>query len=237
MNKSRNLIDIIKKDNVKPIPKWRFTLKSVIIWSGFIISVIFGALAFSVILFAIQQLDFDLVAHMSHSRFEFLLGLMPFFWIVTLIIFLIMAMVSIKNSKKGYKFSAPKVMAFSVSLSILAGTMFFIAGGGKWLESAFAVNVSLYESIQEKKTRLWMLPEEGYLSGTIESVTSDSLYFMDFNGEPWTVLTGEADISPSVSLREGESLKLIGTMLSESRFQAEKIRPWGGLNRFNKQIE
>ena len=222
---------------MKPIPRWRFTLKNALTWSVFIISALFGALAFSVILFAIQQLDFDLVAHMSHSRFELLLGLMPFFWIVTLIIFLVMAMISIKNSKKGYKFSAPKVMAFSISLSILSGTLFFIAGGGKWLERAFAVNVSLYESIQEKKTKLWMLPEEGYLSGTIESATEDSIYLKDFNGDLWTILHREADISPSVSMKEGETLKIIGTMLSESRFQAEKIRPWGGLNRFNKQIE
>ena len=128
-------------------------------------------------------------------------------------------------------------MAFSISLSILSCTLFFIAGGGKWLERAFAVNVSLYESIQEKKTKLWMLPEEGYLSGTIESATEDSIYLKDFNGDLWTILHREADISPSVSMKKGEKLKIIGTMLSESRFQAEKIRPWGGLNRFNKQIE
>jgi Trk-type K+ transport system membrane component len=60
-----------------------------------------GAVAFSVILFCIQQTEFDLVSHLSHSRLEFFLGLLPFFWIVSLILFLVVAMTSFKHSGKG----------------------------------------------------------------------------------------------------------------------------------------
>jgi hypothetical protein len=194
-------------------------------------AVVLGALAFSVILFAIQQMEFSLIAHMSHSWLELLLGLLPFFWIISMVILLIIAIVSIKNSKKGYKFSISGIVGFSAALSILIGTLFFISGGGRWLENAFSINVSLYESVQEKKTKLWSMPEEGYLSGTITAFYGDSLQLKDFSEKTWTVILTNADVVPAVRFNEGEKIKLTGRMLSDSRFAGEKIRPWGSMGR------
>ena len=231
MDNSTKLIGKIKEQQMKPIPRWRFRIKDLISWSLFIMAVVLGALAFSVILFAIQQMEFSLIAHMSHSWLELLLGLLPFFWIISMVILLIIAIVSIKNSKKGYKFSISGIVGFSAALSILIGTLFFISGGGRWLENAFSINVSLYESVQEKKTKLWSMPEEGYLSGTITAFYGDSLQLKDFSEKTWTVILTNADVVPAVRFNEGEKIKLTGRMLSDSRFAGEKIRPWGSMGR------
>jgi len=234
MDNSSKLIEKIKQQNLKPLPRWRFRLKNTAAWLLFLFAVIFGALAFSVVLFAIQQIDFNLITHMSHSWFELLLGLLPFFWIVSLVVFLVAAIFSIKNSRKGYKFSAISLVGYSAALSILLGTLFFIGGGGKWLENTFATNVSLYESVQERKIRIWMQPEEGYLSGTITEVEVDSLKLTDFNKKTWTITFEDADIVPAVRIETGEQIKIIGEMASQDNFKAEKIRPWGGGDRFRE---
>ena len=209
-------------------------MKNAAAWLLFIFAVVLGALAFSVVLFAIQQIDFDLIAHMQHSWFELLLGLLPFFWIVSLVLFLVAAMISIKNSRKGYKFSSPSLLGFSTALSILLGTLFFISGGAKWLENAFATNISLYESVQDKKIKLWTMPEDGYLSGTITEVDDDSLRLTDFNDKAWTIMIRGAEIVPAVSLVEGEKVKITGEMKSGDVFKAGKIRPWGGADRMRE---
>ena len=228
MENRDQLIEKMKQMNIKPKPSWHFTAKGIFFWIVFIVSVILGALAFSIVLFSIQQTDFDLIAHMSHSRFEFILGLVPFFWIISLIIFLVTAMIGIKNSKKGYKFSYSSIVAFSASFSILLGTIFFIGGGAQWLENAFSVRVVLYEGVQEKKLNLWMQPEKGYLAGTIIQVNDNSFELNDFTNHNWAVNIEQANIASAVIIVEGEKIKIIGEIVSKDNFQAYEIRPWGG---------
>ena len=234
MKNSDTLISKMKDQHLKPIPKWRFTLKGATIWSALLTSVILGGLAFSVVLFSIQQLGFDLISHMSHSKIEFLLGLLPFLWIVLLIVFLIIGMISIKNSWKGYKFSSSKLLIINTAFSILLGTLFFIGGGAMWLENTFAVEIEFYESVNEKKMNMWSMPEDGYLSGTIESVNDGSLELVDFNNKKWTIDYQQAHIPPVVLLEEGEVIKLRGKMNSSDYFVADEIRPWGGNQRSGK---
>ncbi|MCF8247109.1 MAG: hypothetical protein K9J37_19160 [Saprospiraceae bacterium] len=228
MKGSEKLIEIIRQQDIQPAPKWQFSMKNGLAWAGFLAAVVLGAMAFSVILFAIQQTDFNLVSHLSHSRLEMFLGLLPFIWIVFLIAALAIAFYSIQFSKKGYKFTAAKLVGFSALLSILLGTLFFIGGGGHQLEHAFAVNVDLYESIQQKKTKLWSMPKDGYLSGQIEAVNPDFFVLKDFNNKSWKIHYDSAFIAPVVRLEEGETVKLIGKMESIDEFTAKEIRPWGG---------
>ena len=228
MKPSEKLIQAIREQEIQPAPKWRFTLKNSLLWTAFTVAALLGALAFSIILFAIQQVDFSIISHLSHSRLEMFLGLLPFFWIILLIVFLIIAIYSVQYSKKGYKFTAAKLVGYSAALSILLGTLFFISGGAQRLEQAFAINVSLYESIQEKKVKLWTMPESGNLSGQIDEVGETSLQLIDFTGKTWTIFYEDAFIPPSVWLESGEKIKLMGEMSGEDEFTATDIRPWGG---------
>ena len=235
MENSEKLISKMKNQNLKPIPKWRFTIKGMGIGFTILVSVILGGLAFSIILFSIQQLGFDLITHMSHSRIEFLLGLLPFLWIGLLIIFLTLGMISIKNSRKGYKFSPTKLILFNSVFSILLGTLFFIGGGAQWLENKFAVQIEIYESIQEKKINMWSAPENGFLSGTIESVNENTMQLVDFKKRKWTIDFQKAHIPPAVLLEEGEVIKLRGKMKDSNSFIADEVRPWGGNRRSGNQ--
>ena len=236
MKNSDELIRKMKDQDIKPIPKWRFTLKGLMLGLVILLSILIGGLAFSIILFSIQQLGFDLVNHMSHSKIEFLLGLLPFLWIVLLILFLAVSMISIKNSKKGYKFSPSKLLIINSAFSVLLGILFFIGGGAQWLEHVFDVNLEFYESIRDKKVNMWSMPDEGYLSGTIQRVQENTFQLMDFEKQEWTIDCQDAFIPPAVLLEEGEVVKLIGKVVSAHSFRAAEVRPWGGSRRFeNKQ--
>jgi len=228
MDNSSKLIEAIKEKQIMPIPKWRFILKDTAIWILFFMSVIFGALAFSIILFAIQQADFDLVSQMSGSWDKMIMGLVPLIWIIGLVICIVIAILSIKNSKKGYRFSAIALVGYGTALSILIGTLFFISGGAHWLENIFAKNISPYESVEERKTRVWSNPGEGFLSGTIISVRDSTFELTDLKGKAWEINFAHSDIVPAVSIEEGEKIKMTGLMTSDDTFRADMIRPWGG---------
>ncbi|MEN8224480.1 MAG: hypothetical protein ABFS05_03885 [Bacteroidota bacterium] len=231
MENSDNFMSRIKNEKITPIPKWRFTYKNTILWSVIFFATILGAVAFSIILFAVQQIEFNLIMHMAHSSFEMWLALLPFLWIISLIVFLLVSIFGLRKTRKGYKFSVQRIIIGSAVLSILLGTVFFIGGGAKWLENAFAVNVSIYESVKEKKARMWSAPEEGYLSGMIHNVSDSSIQLLDFNENTWTIDMMDAKISRMVSLEEGEKIKIIGNITEPYHFRAEEIRPWSGFGK------
>ncbi len=235
MKRSKKIIERIRQEEIRPIPKWVFTSKNVIIWLAFLLSIFIGSAAFSIVLFAIQQTDFDLISHMSHSRLEWFLGLLPFFWIITLVVFIVISTFSMYHSKRGYKLPWSRLVGGSVALSILLGSLFFIGGGAGKLEKAFAIRVALYESLEHKKKKIWMSPEDGYLSGTIQSVQDSIIQLIDFDSRHWQVDFHDAFIPPVVYLENGEAIKLIGNINGENSFKAEEVRPWGGPQHRNKR--
>lgn len=229
MENSRKIIEAIKDQNIRPIPRWRFNLRNGIIRGGFILSVVLGAISFSIILFAIQQTDFNILSHLSHSKMEMFLGLLPFIWIIFLLIFLVLAIFSIKYSWKGYKFTVSKLVGISTAISILIGTLFFISGGAQRLEHIFATSVTSYESIQDRKEKMWSNPKEGYLAGTIQSTNDQVIQLNDFQNQTWEISYGDAFIAPILFLEKGEKIKLVGTQTGKGTFKAKEIRPWGGM--------
>ncbi len=228
MKPSERLVQRLKDQQEKPIPRWVFKARNTALWAGFAMATLLGGLAFSVVLFAIQQSDFNMLSHMSHSRMERFLAMLPILWLGFLAVFLVLAMYSVQYAPKGYKLTWVRLGGYSAGLSFVVGTLFFIAGGAQQLEGAFAVRVTLYESIQQKKIDLWSMPDEGYLSGEIIETGLTSLRLRDFTGKVWTITHQGAVVPPVVLMERGEAIKLIGTRMTEDAFRAEEIRPWGG---------
>lgn len=232
MENVKKIIERIKKEQIEPTPKWIFTSRNLLIWFAFAFALIFGALAFSVVLLAIQQTDFNIISHLSHSWLEFLLGLLPFIWLIFVLISLLLAMITLRHSERGYKISFYKLATLSLLISMALGTLFFLTGGSDRLEKAFDLNVLNYESIEERKMQIWNNPDEGYLAGTILQANSEIIDLRDFNGRQWQIPYEGAFIAPIIMLEPGEYIKIIGKKSRENEFQAEEIRPWGGRGSF-----
>jgi hypothetical protein len=228
MENSQKIIEKIRSDKIKPIPKYRFMLKAIMIWSGFSLFILVGAIAFSIILYSIQQNSFDLLNHISHSTLEFFLALIPLVWLITLLLFLAASMWTIRYSKRGYKIGQGKWLAYSTAVSIALGTLFFISGGANWVENSFANKIELYESVEERKINIWNNPDEGNLAGMILTIEKDILNIRDFNQMEWSIDISSAFIAHMVVLEPGEKIKIIGTRTAEHAFKAQEIRPWGG---------
>jgi hypothetical protein len=229
------ILEIIKEEDIQPTPRWVFTLKSTGGWVAFLVAVLLGGLAFSVIIYAIQQSDFSLGDHLGHSGLEMVLSLLPFIWLMLVILFFLVSILGIRHSWKGYKLPVLKQAGWSIGLSITIGTLFFIAGGGGWLDSAFGKTLGAYETIEERKMQVWSNPEEGYHSGTIEQVSTESLTLKDFENKAWTIDISEAWIAPPVLLEPGEQVKMLGDLQGDSGFKADEIRPWGGRKSIRKK--
>ncbi|HEB62453.1 MAG TPA: hypothetical protein ENI82_04790 [Bacteroidetes bacterium] len=228
MGNPDKLIETIKKEKIKPKPKWVFNLNNSLLWLMYFLFVLVGAISFSVILFAIQQTDFELLSHMGHSKLELFLSILPFIWLVLLIVFILGSLYAIYYSQRGYKFTFSRLIAINVGLSVLIGTMFFIGGGASWFENAFAIRTGFYESIQKKKEKVWQNPDKGNLAGVIYDVKDGILEFNDFENKKWIINIDSTFIANPVLLEKGEKIKITGIKIDDTTFKAKEIYPWGG---------
>ena len=229
MNNAEKIIQKIKDENIQPKPQWQFLLTEWGKKSLFLLFIVSGSISFSVILFAISQSEFKLLSHLSHSKIEFMLVMLPVIWLCFLIVFLGASILSVLNTGRSYKWSFSRWTGYSTALCLALGTLFFIAGRAQWFEKSFETHIESYESIADKKLKIWSQPDLGTLSGEIVSLDDSSLQIKDWNGKIWQVDFTDAFIAPVVSLEEGAIIKMSGRKVGDNKFISDKIRPWGGI--------
>ncbi len=227
IKKSEELINKIESSNIKQKPRWHYVLENIVFWSIFSLSIILGGIAFSIILYAIGESDFNLLRNLSSTGIRSFVSFLPFIWILFLGVSLMIAGLGIRNTKKGYRYSLLWVLGINILLSVLLGLLFFYTGGGQDIERIFAKRVGIYKGIEERKVSVWSHPEYGFLSGTIlEKQSDDILLLEDFIGEKWQINIQNAVMHFGLSLEAGEKIKIIGLILEDNIFTAEEIRIW-----------
>ena len=230
MKNSQKLLEKIQSEKVSQRSRELFILRNIFFWTLFVFSIIVGGLSFSVILFAFNQTDFDLLSHVPNSKIELFLGLLPFFWIISCLVFLLISIFGIRHTKTGYRYSPLLVFSSSIILSIMLGTTFFLSGGAEKMERVFSENVSVYKSLEERKISRWSRPEDGFLSGTIIE-KDETIIVKDWNGRKWEVGFENAIIKGRISLEKNEKIKIIGEISKDNIFIATQIGPWERLGK------
>lgn len=226
MKNFENILQQIEKEDIKPLPKWYFTSKNIVFWLSFLLMSVLGSVAFAIVLFSIQQADFQLLSHFKHSKIETVLTLIPYFWLSGLFLFTILGIFSFSKFKKSYKFSIWHIVEVNIVISAIMGTLVFLSNGAQFLERKFADTVPSYVSIEEQKTQHWMQPDKGFLAGKIVSSKTDTLYIIDFYAKKWHVYYHDIFIPPVLKLQKNVKIKIMGNKLTDSTFQANQLRPW-----------
>jgi len=54
---TKNTLQKIKKENIKPIPKWQFLLKDSLVWGLFVLNLILGSIGFAIALYLLTNND------------------------------------------------------------------------------------------------------------------------------------------------------------------------------------
>jgi hypothetical protein len=220
----------IKKQKIKPAPRWQYLLRKYALWLGFGAMIFLGAISFSVAFEMLNQLDWDLYRFAHQSAILYSLSLLPYFWLIFIGIFLVLAFFDLRKTETGYKYGWLKMSVFSIGGIILLGWFFSLVGLGGKLNTILAKDLPYYgQHLIMTKEKQWMQPAAGFLAGKIETASADKLEISDLNGQKWSVLLDEKTLTkPAVRFLIGERLKIIGSRKEVNVFQALEIRPWSG---------
>ncbi|MBD3244936.1 MAG: hypothetical protein GF335_03005 [Candidatus Moranbacteria bacterium] len=231
---SQKIISQIKKENIKPHSKWKFTAINYLVWFAVVFMVLFGAFAFTLIITALWDIDWYFYKHPAVSRIKFFLIIIPYLWVVAFILFSFLGYYIFRKTQKGYRYNFFIVCLAVIFSSIFFGVVFYKMGLGATLEQRLASKMPIIKKIHPNREQRWMNPQIGLLAGRIELVSKDHLILIDFNSKEWKVLYPDKvyiNKHPRMKVfithfREGLLIRVIGEKVDDSVFQAKIFRPW-----------
>ena len=232
---SKNVLREIRERKLRPYPRWHFVFRRSVVWTIFCISILLGSLSAGIVIFRIQHAEWDLYPYLNDNVTAFLLLIIPYFWLLFLAGFSLLAYHYFRRTERGYRFRAFWVVLGAIVISIMGGLLLYNTGLPEYIESAFYDKVSFYRVLQENKQRVWVAPDKGLLAGRIVKVISArAVQLEDLTGNVWTI-----DISGTIwrgGLTPGEDIKIkiIGKRDKERHFVAGEIRPLDGKRRRGK---
>lgn len=242
-DKASEILKNIEEKKIKPKSRWIFLVKDYLIWILFGLTSLFGAIAISVIIFVINDNDWDIYKYLSKSVWSYFLILMPYFWIIALGLFSFLAYLNYKHTRKGYLLNPYVMILGSIFVSIVFGWMLFANGISEKIDKAFAQKIPYYKNTEMQKMIIWSNPEKGLMAGKIITIKdNDNFSLADLNNKEWKISGKNIIWKKGVEARVGERVKIIGRMNEKNNsFQAQEVRPWGcghkfyNKNKFNNQ--
>lgn len=232
MNKSskhdtcKDICNKIQKEGIKPIPKWHFTLKKFSLWTVFAISIILGSFAFGIILFQVQNVEWDIANKFPSTRIPFYIAAIPYFWIAILITLVTIAFIDLKKTQQGYKYKNFAIIGSSILASTIIGSIIFASGASQKIEREL-IKSPYYNRIHILRENLWARPENGLLSGIIKEIPEpNTIILLDPKMNIWSVDTSDCHMKIQSPPQTNIRIKVTGEIIKKGQFKAEEIRPW-----------
>ncbi|RLC36848.1 hypothetical protein DRH27_04605 [Candidatus Falkowbacteria bacterium] len=224
----KKIINKIVKEKIRPKSKWQFLLRDWVVWGAGILSLVIGSLSFAVILYLYKFNDWNLYLQITDSFAEFILLTLPYFWLLFVVIFIFILYYNIKHTKKGYRYPLPVVLAASVLLSIMLGSLFFKVGLGQAIDDVLGQKAPLYTQLFNRQLSYWSEPQKGRLSGIVISIITDTEFLLlDLEKNEWKIVnTSERRLLTDL-IQIKRPIRLIGEIISEDIFEVERIMPVG----------
>lgn len=213
------ILEKIKQANVKPTPKWEFWLRNLALWLFFVIAIVVGSLATSVVIFTIVHADWASRLP-DFSPLKKLLVNIPYVWLAIMLLFVVVAYFNFRQTKKGYRYSAYWVVMASVLISVVLGSVVYAVGGGERLEQLVYERVPFYQQMIKFRARPFVSPEQGLIGGVVVEINSDTVEVIDFTGRTWLIPT------TSQNLEVGQRVRISGQQATVQEFEAERIEEW-----------
>ncbi len=218
----------IIKENIKPISRTVFSFKRVLFWTLVFSSIIIGAISFAIILNALLDNDWYLFGVYG---LNFVFKTLPYFWFMSLLIFMIVGDYYYRQTLLGYRKSLIFIIVVYLSSTIVLGSLFYWVGVGMYIEKSIENNMPSYRGIILNRHQFWSHPEDGLLSGEIIRIKEGELEIMDFDGLMWVIDTSQSKIYDDSRIEIGERVKILGKIKMGLIFKATEIRSWLNLDK------
>ncbi|MEI6639086.1 MAG: hypothetical protein FDX02_03185 [Chlorobium sp.] len=241
--KSLPVLVEIEKRRAVLIPRWRVFLKRFSFWLLAALSVVTGGIAMATAFYVFFDNDFtvdhDTIQQLFIERpfIADIINSIPYVWLAALLLFTLVAFFGFRHTKKGYRYSAPKVIASSLLASLLFSLCLNATDVGGYIHRYLIENVRMYNSLIYANEQRWTNARKGLLGGKVIQIDKVAHIFVlkDFQQRLWSVDFSNAELRPKTRIAPGRFLKITGVTTGTGAFHAISIQNWE--KRYNKRKE
>ena len=216
----------IDKKEINPKPEWYFSVKEKSVWIAGILSILIGAVSVSAIIFSLVNTRWSERVLTHNSGITMLAETLPYFWILTIIIFVSLAYQGIKHTKKGYKWPLLAITSWIILASIVMGLALFVTGAGAAADR-FAGRLPIHKDIEKIIMDNWNNLEDGLLAGEIIEITNATATIKTLGGNKTVYLSiKDTNKTEREILSIGSKVRFIGFSINEESFYVCRVLPW-----------
>jgi hypothetical protein len=157
----------IREESIEPRPRWHFLMREGVIWALGAVSIVVGALAVAGILFELRFAAWDLYLATHESFFDFVFDALPFVWLVLFGLFGTAVCLSVRHTRRGYRYPPAILIGGSFVASCVVGSAIFLVGAGRFVDESLGRLVPLHQPLFERERMLWSSTEKGRISGVV----------------------------------------------------------------------
>lgn len=232
----KDILNKIKKEDIKKIPKYIFTIKHILIWLFLAISIFIWALSLSINFEYLYNADWFLFHKLWIIKIA--ITFLPIFWLVFLLFATFLSYYNFKHTEKWYKYSFIKIVWINIFLSIILWIFIYLTWINHFIEWIIEKSLPKYRwvLVQDRDLRMinvWQNEESGLIVWKIIKINNDNnLDFIDNNRKKWIILLSQkTDIKWRINLKSWERIKIMWEIKSDNIFNASQIRPfiWRGM--------
>ncbi|MEI8185389.1 MAG: hypothetical protein WCG19_01720 [Chlorobiaceae bacterium] len=234
---SKNLSDSfwkeIEKRKTVPIPVWRFVAKNYGLWLLVSLFVVISSIAMATLSYVLFSHDLDVEQVHTSNLIEWSLVLnilqsIPYLWIIIVALVSLIALLTVRSTKNGYRYSKRMVISISLLSTLIFSISFSIFDIGKYAHRYLSIKLPAYNKVVYGNEQHWSQPEKGYLGGKIifVSVKDHFLLVRDFRNTYWRVDISKVKLHKGTHLASGYYLKITGVKVEKLFFYALTLQDW-----------
>ncbi len=228
------ILEEIEKRHAVLIPRWHFLVKRFGFWMLAAISVLTGAISMATAMYVF--LDHDFLEDHDYINLFFterpivadIIASIPYLWLAALALFILIAFFGFRHTKKGYRYSATRVVVASLFASFLLSAALNTVDIGQYIHRYLVENVHVYNRLIYANEQRWTNSERGLLGGKVIRIDKSThlIVLMDFDKAIWNVDVSKAEVHPKTLIAPGKYLKLTGVKTGKRTFQARSLQGW-----------
>lgn len=224
---SEKIIEEIKRQGIKPRPRWQFLLKRWVLWSLAVFSAVLGSIAIAIIIFTFIDHDASVRVYLQGSAVADILLAIPYFWLITLAVLTGVAKYAVRHTQFGYRYATTRIITAVLIGSTVLGITLNVMDVTGSIQDFLIETVPAYDALIYTSKDAWSRPEKGALGGTVINIgNSDYFELLDFHKKTWRIDMSELQDHIDINIKPGMILKIIGTQKDNSTFRAGQIFPW-----------
>jgi|GEM_PF-579631 len=221
------IIERIKKEDIKPVPKWQVWLVNATFWFLAGVAVILSSVFFSFILVNLFQIPFEILHQLKFGGFfKAFFFFLPHVWIVLVLVTLVLGLLAFQKTKHGYRYQMAFMVGAFLIVVLALGFVFRTSQFGRPFKEVAEQRIPHHlKGTPFDQVQRGLLVNEGLLGGEIVGRGSNKIFLSSFSGEKWEVIySAKTRIKRATNLRAGDKIIVVGEKQGEGSFRASAIK-------------